>query len=46
MLSRDWVQALSAIYCSDEQKAIDGAGISQSPVSVHRAPTQPDLKKP
>ena len=25
MLSRDWVQALSAIYCSDEQKAIDGA---------------------
>ena len=27
MLSRDWVRALSAIYCSDEQKAIDGAEI-------------------
>ena len=27
MLSRDWVRALSAIYCSDEQEAIDGAKI-------------------
>ena len=27
MLARDWVRELSAIYCSDEQKSIDGAEI-------------------
>ncbi len=27
MLARPWVGGLGAIYCSDEQKALDGAGI-------------------
>ena len=27
LLARPWVATLGAIYCSDEQKALDGAGI-------------------
>ena len=40
MLARPWVHGLGAIYCSDEQKALDGAGILAAHLGL-----QPDVYK-
>lgn len=34
MLTRPWVSGLTAVYCSDEQKALDGAAILADPLGL------------